>query len=149
MAGSFSPGAPAPVQAAPSRSRTDAVAGSGWVAFAGVMLAIVGAMNFIYGIGALSDSRFYANETTYIIRDLNAYGWVLLGIGIIQIATAFGIWARADWARWVGVFSAGCNAIVQMLFIAAFPLAAMALLAIDVLVIYGLVAHGGSRGAAS
>jgi hypothetical protein len=132
-----------------ARSAARADEGSGWVSFAGVMLAIVGTMNFIYGIAAIGDSRFFANDTTYIIHDLNVYGWVLLVVGIIQIATAFGIWSGAEWARWVGVFSASVNAVIQLTWLAAAPLAALALFAIDLLVIYGLVAHGGRRRAAA
>src|SRR4051794_7584057 len=42
-------------------------AGYGWVVFAGVMLAIVGTLNFIYGIAAISDSKFYVRDTTFVI----------------------------------------------------------------------------------
>lgn len=135
------------VTSARSRSAARTDEGAGWVLFAGVMLAIVGTMNFIYGIAAIGDSKFYANDTTYILHNLNVYGWLLLGIGVIQIATAFGVWSQAEWARWVGVFAASCNAILQLTFIAAFPLAALALFTIDVLVIYGLIAHGGRQNA--
>jgi hypothetical protein len=131
----------------PESARSDARvdAGGGWIAFAGIMLALVGTMNLIYGIAALGDSRFYANDTTYILHDLNAYGWLLVAIGALQVAVAFGIWARTEWARWLGVIAASVNAIVQLLFIAAFPLAALALVTLDVLVIYGLVAYGGRQ----
>ena len=122
--------------------------GSGWVTFAGIMLALVGTLNFIYGIAAISDSRFYVQDATYILSDLNAYGWLLLCIGIVQIGVALAIWAGSEWGRGLGVFAAGCNAVVQLLFIAAYPFAALALFAIDILVIYGLVAYGGRRSAA-
>ena len=126
-------------------SETEADKGVGWVTFAGIMLAIVGTLNFIYGIAAISDSRFYASDATYIISDLNAYGWLLLTIGIGQIGIAFAIWAQNEWGRWLGVIAASLNAIVQLLWISAFPLAAIALFAVDVLIIYGLVAYGGRR----
>ena len=129
----------------PTQAVSDADKGIGWVTFAGIMLAIVGTLNFIYGIAAISDSRFYASDATYIISDLNAYGWLLLTVGICQIGIAFAIWAQNEWGRWLGVIAASINALVQLLFIAAFPLAAVALFAVDVLVIYGLVAHGGRR----
>jgi uncharacterized membrane protein (DUF2068 family) len=62
-------------------------------------------------------------------------------VGAVQLFAAFGIWRRRGWGRWVGIVSASGNAVLQLLFISAFPLAALALFAIDVLVIYGLASY--------
>jgi hypothetical protein len=116
--------------------------GEGWVSFAGIMIAVVGTLNVIYGIAAISNSRFYFRDVTYIISNLNTYGWLVLCIGALQVAAAFGIFARAGWARWVGIISAAANMVVQLVYLPAYPLASLALMAIDILVIYGLVAYG-------
>ena len=116
--------------------------GYGWVVFAGSMLLLVGILNIVYGIAAIDNSRFYAREVTYVITDLSTYGWVMLVIGAIQALSAFGIWARAAGARWVGILTAGVNAIVQLLVISGQPWLAVTLFTIDVLIIYGLLAHG-------
>lgn len=130
---------PAPARTA---ARAEETTGGGWVAFAGIMLAIVGTLNVVYGIGAIDDAHVYVGETEYVFGDLNTWGWFLAIIGAIQFVAAFGVWNRAGWARWVGVGSAGGNAILQLLFLPAFPLLSLALLAIDILVIYGLVQYG-------
>jgi hypothetical protein len=117
----------------------------GWVLFAGIMLMVVGMLNFIYGIAAVSNSKFYARDATYILSDLNTYGWILLIVGAIQFCLAFAIWAGTEWGRWLGVLAAAVNAITQLLFIPSYPLASLALFTIDILVIYGLVAYGGHR----
>ena len=117
-------------------------AGDGWVLFAGIMLSIVGTLNVIYGIAAIDNSSFYAANAEYVITDLQTFGWFLLVIGTIQFVAAFGIWARSGWARWVGIISAGVNSILQMFLISGFPLLSVTLFAIDVLVIYGLLAYG-------
>ena len=44
--------------------------------------------------------------------------------------------------RWGGVAIAGLNAIAQLLFMPSYPLWSLALFTLDILVIYGLVAHG-------
>jgi hypothetical protein len=129
----------------PADSGPEAEHGYGWVLFAGIMLMVVGMLNFIYGIAAVSNSKFYARDVTYILSDLNTYGWVLLIIGAIQFCLAFAIWAGTEWGRWLGVLSAGVNAIVQLLFIPSYPFASLAVFSIDILVIYGLVAYGGHR----
>jgi predicted membrane protein DUF2127 len=119
--------------------------GLGWLVFAGIMLSMVGILNIVYGIAAIDNSTFFTANAKYVITDLNTWGWVVLGIGAIQFLAAFGIWAGSEWGRWVGIISAGCNAIVQMFFISGFPLLSVTLFAVDILVIYGLVAYGGHR----
>ena len=119
--------------------------GLGWVMFAGIMLSIVGILNIVYGIAAIDKSTVFTANAKYVITDLNTWGWVLLGVGAIQFLAAFGIWAGSEWGRWVGIISAGCNAILQMFFIPALPLLSVSLFAVDVLVIYGLVTYGGRR----
>ena len=116
---------------------------SGWVTFAGVMLSIVGVMNIIYGIAAIDSANFYVNDAKYVFSDLNTWGWIIAIIGGIQFCAAFSIFAGTAWGRWVGVGSAGLNAIAQLMFLPAYPFLALALFSVDILVIYGLIAHGG------
>src|SRR4051794_36316274 len=116
--------------------------GYGWVLFAGTMLLIVGTLNFIYGIAAISDSKFYVKDAQFVISNLNTWGWFLVVVGAVQAISALGIWAQAAGARWVGIISAGVNAIIQMLAISGYPFLALSLFAIDILIIYGLLAHG-------
>ena len=63
-------------------------------------------------------------------------------LGVVQFCSAFGILAQVGGARWVGIISAGVNAIIQLLVLPAAPFLAIALFTIDILVIYGLIAHG-------
>jgi hypothetical protein len=116
------------------------IEGQGWVTFSGIMILIVGVMNVIYGIAAIDNSTFFVQDAKYVLSDLNTWGWALLIVGVIQLVAAFGIWSRTAWGRWIGIISASCNAVLQLLFIPSFPLAALALFAVDVLVIYGLAA---------
>lgn len=117
--------------------------GYGWVIFAGVMLMIAGALNLIYGIAAVSNSHFYIANAHYVISELNTWGWVTIGLGALQLCVAFGIWMKAGWARWTGVVIASLNAITQLIFLPSYPLLSLAVFAIDLLIIYGLVSYGG------
>ena len=111
--------------------------------FAGIMLMIAGVLNIIYGISAIDEAHFYVANTQYVIGELNTWGWFLTVIGALQVCAAFGIWARQGWARWAGVAFAAINAIIQLLYIPAYPWLSLAIFAVDLLVIYGLVAYGG------
>jgi hypothetical protein len=119
--------------------------GSGWVSFAGVMLMIVGFINVVGGIAAIDDSSFYVGQTRLIFDDLNTWGWFLLATGTVQVLAAVGIWARSTFATVLGISFAATNATIQLLIISAFPLWSLAIIAIDVLIIYGLLAYGGRQ----
>jgi hypothetical protein len=117
------------------------IEGQGWVTFAGIMIVLVGILNVIYGIAAIDKSTFFVQDAKYVFADLRSWGWILLIVGVVQLFAAFGIWARRGWARWLGIISASANALIQLLFISSYPLAALALFAIDIMVIYGLASY--------
>ena len=66
--------------------------GAGRVVFAAVLL-IVGTLNIIYGIGALDDANIFVNDQRYILTNLNTMGWVLIVLGLIQLAGGFSLMA--------------------------------------------------------
>ncbi len=128
------------------RAYAEPEAGLGWLSFAVVMLLMAGTVNVIYGIAALSNSSFYAGGARHVLfSDLNTWGWVVLVIGGLQLGAGIAIWADTQVGRWLGVFLAATGAIVQLLFMPASPFLALALFAVNVLIVYGLVAHGGRR----
>jgi hypothetical protein len=119
--------------------------GTGWIVYAAIMLMVAGAINLIYGIAAISNAHFYVANTQYVIGELKTWGWVLTIIGAIQVATGFGVLARNNIARWLGVAIASLNAIVQLVFLPSYPWLSLAVFALDLLIIYGLVAYGGDQ----
>ncbi|HEX6115932.1 MAG TPA: hypothetical protein VFY99_02450 [Solirubrobacterales bacterium] len=131
--------------ASPARDSVDE-RGAGWVAFAGVMIGVVGVLNVIYGIAAIDNSAFFVeNERFVIFDDLNTWGWIHLIVGAIQVVAAFSIWTRNAFGAVVGIVTASLNAIVVLLWVSAFPVGGFAIFIIDLLVIYGLVAYGVRR----
>ena len=117
--------------------------GGGWITFAGVMIVIVATLNIIEGVAAISKSKFYVGDAKYVFSDLNTWGWIILIIGCIQVLVALGIWAGNQFARWTGVVVVSLNLIGQLLFLPSYPFFALSVFALDVLVLYGLVAYGG------
>src|SRR5215472_12269979 len=69
-------------------------------------------------------------------------GWITLIIGILQLLAAVGVLAGNQAARWFAVAMLGLNAIDQMLFIQAYPLWSVLIIAMDIIALYGLVAYG-------
>lgn len=117
--------------------------GTGWIAFAGTMLVLVGCFNVIQGIAAISDSKYLVNQLLF--SNLHAWGWFFLIWGAVQVCAGFAIYAGAGWAAIVGIVSAFGNAIAQLSWARAYPVWAICAIVLDVLVIYALVVYGGRR----
>ena len=116
--------------------------GSGWVGFAGVLLLILGSLNLIEGIAAIGNAHFFVGNTHYIAGSLNTWGWVATIIGACQLLVGLGIFARNQFARWLGVLVLGLNSISALMMMPAYPFWSLCIFTLDVLGIYGLVAYG-------
>lgn len=117
-------------------------AGDGWVGFSGVLMLMLGTLNLIEGIAAISNAHFFVHNTNYIAGGLNSWGWIVTIIGAVQILVGIGIFSKNQFARWTGVGILSLNAIAQLLMIPAYPFWSLCIFAIDILAIYGLVAYG-------
>jgi hypothetical protein len=120
----------------------------GWVAFAGVALLLLALLNATEGIAAISGSQFFG-KGELIIGDLTTFGWILCAIAAVQLVVAPLIWMNTAWARLAGVAIAAVDAVVQMLFIPAYPLWSLAIFGVSLLVIYALAVHPGTAGGRS
>lgn len=117
--------------------------GAGWVAFAGVMILVAGALNVIYGIAAIDNSAFFVEGERFVLfDDVNTWGWIHLIVGIVQVGAAFSIWQGHAFGRFIGILTASLNLVVVLLWITAIPVSGLILGLIDILIIYGLVAYG-------
>src|SRR4051794_25671299 len=119
--------------------------GSGWILFAGVMLGFAGVWNTLNGILAIGKSRAFVAEQSFVFSDLRTWGWIILFLGLLQLAAALMLASGSEYARWFGIGAAGLNAIGQLYFLPAQPWWSMAMFAGDVLIIYGLAMYAGRR----
>ncbi|MBV8219688.1 MAG: hypothetical protein JO325_14575 [Solirubrobacterales bacterium] len=116
--------------------------GYGWVVFSGVLLLLLGTMNVIEGIAAIGNAHFFTANAHYVFGDLKTWGWIVLCIGVLQLAVGLGVYVKNQFARWAGVAVLSANALAQLLMIPAYPFWSLALFTLDILAIYGLVAYG-------
>ncbi len=128
------------------RTRTQPRARSmwvGWLYFGGSMMVLLGTFNIIEGLVALFNDQYYvATQQGLLVFDITAWGWVHLIIGVAAVVVGVGVFTGAMWARVTGVILCGLNAIAQLAFLSAYPLWAVIVIALDVLVIWALIVHG-------
>lgn len=111
----------------------------GWVAFAGVMLVLIGCLNFFYGLAAVvNDDVVVVGGHGAIIADLTSWGWVTMIVAGIMVCVGFGLFAETGWARWTAVLIVGLNALEQVWIFPAAPLWAFIVILLDVMIIYHL-----------
>jgi hypothetical protein len=119
--------------------------GAGWLVFASAMLGLVGILAVIDGVVALSKSKFYVADATYVFSDLRTWGWITLIIGAFAIVAAMGVLSGSQFGRWFGMIAASVIAIDQFVFAQAYPLWSLLVFGSAVLVIYALAVYGGKR----
>ena len=130
--------------ARPARELAQPSGWIGWIVFAGVAMIVLGAFQAIEGLVAVFQRGFYLVSPSHLIVHVSyaEWGWVHLGIGVLIALVGFGIMTGALWARVAGIALAVLSAIVNLAFIAAYPVWGIIIIALDVLVIYALAVHG-------
>ena len=127
-----------------SRSTRDTSQSTDWVRFGGVILIVGGIFNLIQGLAALLGPDAYYAEVngTLLVFNVAGWGWWNVFIGALTILTGLALLNGALWARIVAVVLAVLSAIVEMILVPVQPWWSFIVIAIDVLVIYAVVAHG-------
>ena len=76
---------------------------AGWVAFAGLLLMIVGGLDFLQGlIAVIRDEYFVLTAQGALVMDVSQWGWIMMIWGIALMLIGYGLVSGASWARWVG-----------------------------------------------
>ncbi len=113
---------------------------SSWIAFAGVMMVILGVLDVIWGLAAIvNDEVVVVGGHGALIFDLTAWGWVQLILGALIALTGLGLLTGNSAGRWAGVFLIGLNAILQIVWFTAAPLWAFLIIILDIVLIYQLM----------
>jgi hypothetical protein len=119
---------------------------SGWFAMVvavGVLLIILGVWNTIDGLTALIAGDFVVADAERVVAlQVAAWGWVLLALGVVEVVAGIAIFIGARWARVVAVLVAGFNGVVQLAFLAAYPVGAVLIMILSALVIWTVIKHG-------
>jgi hypothetical protein len=115
---------------------------SGWVVFAGWLMILIGGLDFFEGLIAVIRKQYYVvTSSQVIVFDVTTWGWLTLIWGIILVLVGFALLSGAGWARWATIILASFNLFAQLGFVgsSAYPLWALTVLALNIMVIYALI----------
>jgi hypothetical protein len=127
-----------PAEAPPS---VGAAAGT---VLAGVLMIVGGIWGFLVGLAVVIKKAFFVPvSSTYAYHwNVTDWGWTHLALGAVVFAAGVCVLLGMVWARVVGVILATLSAIASFMFIPFYPVWSIILVAIDVYIIWALVAAG-------
>jgi hypothetical protein len=116
----------------------------GWIVFAATIMLMLGIFHVITGLVALFEEDYFlvTKNGLVVSADFTAWGWTHLILGAVIAAAGSALLSGAMWARVVAVVVALLSSVVNLAFLSAYPLWSAIMIAVDVLVIYAVTAHG-------
>ena len=116
---------------------------TGAVAFAGVLLIMVGLFHALQGIVALAGDDIYAVTKNYVFKfDFTTWGWIHLILGILVAGAGAGLFFGKTWARTVAVIAAAVSMIGSFMWLPHYPVWSLVIMALDVFVMWAAIVHG-------
>lgn len=114
---------------------------NGWQFFVATLLIVIGCVNIVQGFVALFTPEFYVVTTAdMLFFGYGFWGTLLVLWGGLLAVVGLAVLSGQTWARALGIVLAAVNALAQLAFVMAMPVWSVFVIAIDILVIYGLSA---------
>ena len=114
---------------------------AGWIGFAGIVMLVIGFIDFFQGLIALfKDDYYVVTQSGFLAINLTGWGWVMIVWGVLLVLAGFALLSGQSWARWFTIFVVGLNFFAQLGFLgnSNYPLWALTALALNVIVLYAL-----------
>jgi hypothetical protein len=122
---------------------------SGWIGFAGLMMIVIGSLDFFEGLIAVIRGSYYvATPSQIIVFDTTTWGWITMILGVLLALIGFGLGSGAGWARWTAIVVLVFNLIEQLAWLGntSYPLWTLTVVTLEIIVLYALTARWADRG---
>ena len=117
---------------------------AGWIGFAGILMLLVGSIDFMQGLIALFDDEYFVvTEAGFLVLDLTGWGWAMLIWGTLLVLAGLGLLSAQSWARWFAIVVVSLNFIAQLGFLgnSQYVLWSLTVIALNFVVLYALTAR--------
>jgi hypothetical protein len=116
---------------------------NGWLAFAAIILFLNGCFGALWGLAAILNDEVVTvgGGTGVTIWDFTAWGWIALVIGILMALSGIGLVTGNTAARGAAIVFTMLHALSQFGAVSAFPLWAILMITLDVVILYNLIAR--------
>lgn len=125
------------------RPASQVVAGSATFAAAALILTSA-LLTILQGLSALGDDDLVVvgqGNVDYIYAfNTTVWGWILIVLGVLAAAVAFGLFWGKSWARVAAIVMASLSIVGMFLWLPHYPVWAIVVIALDVIVIWAVSA---------
>ena len=114
---------------------------TGWIGFAAIMLAFIGAITFFEGlIAIIRDNYYVVTRQQVFLFDVSTWGWIMLFWGVLLFLAALGLAAKSGWARWFTIIVVFLSLLSQLSFLgnSQYPLWSLTVITLEIVVLYAL-----------
>ncbi len=101
----------------------------------GTWLLVIGMLNIFYAISVIAGSHIFITTASWLVGDARPWGWLMLAVGLIQMAAAPAVFLFRGWAIGIGVISVLGHMVAAIMFFSDSEGIAIALLALDAIVL--------------
>jgi hypothetical protein len=116
---------------------------AGAVAFAGVLLIMVGLFHALQGLVALLSDDIYLRGENYVFHfSFTTWGWIHLLLGLLTAGAGAGLFFGKTWARTVAVIAAAASMVGSFAWLPHYPIWGVLIIALDVFVMWAAIVHG-------
>ena len=117
--------------------------GVGRALFVAILLIIAGALNIIYGFGAIGNAHFFTASSSYVFANLHTWGWISVILGIIQLTGGISLWTGGGYGRLIGIVGAALGAFEALLAVGGnYPFWSLGVFALCLWILHGLTVLG-------
>lgn len=117
---------------------------AGAIFTAGVLLLLAGLWQAFLGLVALfkdTNTLIVVGQKWVFSLDVVAWGWIHLLIGAALFVVGIFVLRGALWAGIIGIGIAGLSALANFLWLPYYPIWAVLIITLDVIIIWALAAH--------
>jgi hypothetical protein len=111
-----------------------------WVAFAGIMLMLIGVFSVIAGLAAATGDGYIkataADQVFLVNYKVLGFAWIV--IGVIKAWTGFALIQGREWARMVTILILFIDMITHLLALTSQPFLSLLFITIDLVILYGV-----------
>ncbi|MCX5132199.1 hypothetical protein OOK06_08845 [Streptomyces sp. NBC_00340] len=106
--------------------------------FAGTAMMLSGPLSILMGASGIAEDNLFAASQYAYRFDLTAWGWIHIFVGLALVIAGLGVVSNKSWGRGAGLVAAGISLITQFMFVPYYPLWAIPVMTLDVLIIFAL-----------
>ena len=96
---------------------------AGWIGFAGLMMLIIGSLDFFEGLIAIARGQYYLiHGNQLVVFDTTTWGWITLILGVMELLASASLFGGGAFGRWFGILAAALVAIESLLQVGSYPI---------------------------